>query len=237
MLGYNHTYTDDFDSTIQGMNGTSDKIETINGVGELDLSKTSTIQSYKKMSSYFGRINYNFDMKYLISLSLRYDGSSHFAEKHKYGVFPGISAGWNMHREAFFERLTPVVNNLKIRGSWGKAGNDNLKLENTQGKYKAGYNYGGEAGILNTGLANSGLLWEETTSADLGFDLGLFNNRISLTFDVYRKETSNRLIDEKLTVGDRFLLNQVQLRLAHHQGPRDIHQRHSHTDTRLLMGY
>ncbi|WP_154955797.1 SusC/RagA family TonB-linked outer membrane protein [Muribaculum intestinale] len=198
MVGYTHTYTDGFDSTLQGMNGTSDKIETINGVGELNLSNTSTVQSYKKMSSYFGRINYNYDMKYLLSLSIRYDGSSHFAENHKYGTFPGISAGWNVHREAFFEKLTPVVNNFKIRGSWGKAGNDNLSLANTQGKYAAGNNYGGEAGLLNTVLANSDLLWEETTSADLGFDLGLFNNRISLTFDVYRKETSNRLIDEKL---------------------------------------
>lgn len=198
MLGYNHTYTDGFDSTIQGMGGTSDKIETINGVGEIDLSKTSTVQSYKKMSSYFGRINYNYDMKYLLSLSLRYDGSSHFAENHKYGTFPGVSAGWNMHREAFFEPLLPVVNNFKIRGSWGKAGNDNLSLANTQGKYAAGANYGGEAGILNTVLANSDLLWEETTSADLGFDLGLLNNRIAVTFDVYRKETSNRLINENL---------------------------------------
>ena len=96
-------------------------------------------------------------MKYLLSLSIRYDGSSHFAENHKYGTFPGISAGWNVHREAFFEKLTPVVNNFKIRGSWGKAGNDNLSLANTQGKYAAGNNYGGEAGLLNTVLANSDL--------------------------------------------------------------------------------
>ena len=198
MAGYNHTYTDGFDLTVNGYGGTSDKIETINGVSTLDTDKTTSSQSFKKMSSYFGRINYNYDMKYLLSVSVRYDGSSHFAENHKFATFPGVSVGWNIHRENFFERLTPIVNNLKLRASWGKAGNDNLSLANTQVKYAAGYNYAGEAGLLNTTLANRDLLWEETTSADLGLDVGLFNNRISLLVDVYRKETSNRLIDEKL---------------------------------------
>lgn len=198
MAGYNYIYTDAFDSTVQGYGGTSDKIETINGVSTIDQDKTTTVQSFKKMSSYFGRINYNYDMKYLLSFSLRYDGSSHFAANKKFATFPGVSVGWNIHRENFFQPLTPVVNNLKLRASWGKAGNDNLSLANTEGKYAAGYNYAGEAGLLNTTLANRDLLWEETTSADLGLDVGLFNNRISVLFDVYRKETSNRLIDEKL---------------------------------------
>lgn len=198
MVGYNYTYTDAFDLTVTGYGGTSDKIETLNGVSTIDKDKTSSFQSYKKMSSYFGRVNYNYDMKYLLSLSLRYDGSSHFAANHKFAYFPGVSAGWNVHREPFFEPLTTVVNNFKLRGSWGKAGNDNLSLANTSGKYAAGYNYGDAAGLLNTTLANRDLLWEETTSADLGFDLGLWNNRMTFMLDVYRKETSNRLIDEKL---------------------------------------
>lgn len=198
MLGYNYTYRDGFDLTLNGYGGTSDKIETINGVATIDESKTTSSQSYKKMNSFFGRINYNYDMKYLLTLSLRYDGSSHFAANHKYGTFPGVSAGWNIHRESFFEPIANVVNNLKLRASWGKAGNDNLSLANTEGKYSAGYSYGGESGLLNTTLANMDLLWEETTSADVGVDLGLLNNRISMTLDLYRKETSNRLIDENL---------------------------------------
>ena len=198
MLGYNHIYRNDFDLTLNGYGGSSDKIETINGVSTIDQSKTTTSESFKKMSSYFGRVNYNYDMKYLLSFSLRYDGSSHFAANHKYATFPGVSAGWNVHLENFFEPIRPIVNNFKIRASWGKAGNDNLSLANTEGQYSAGYNYAGEAGLQNTTLANRDLLWEETTSADLGFDAGLFNNRLRVLFDVYRKETSNRLIDEKL---------------------------------------
>lgn len=198
MLGYNYTYTDAYDLVVQGEGGSSDNIETINGSAIINRDQTNGYQTYKKMSSYFGRITYNYDMKYLFSFSLRCDGSSHFASNHKFGVFPGVSAGWNIHREHFFENLLPVVNNLKLRGSWGKAGNDNLSLANTEGQYAAGNNYGGSAGILNTTLPNRDLLWEETTSADLGLDVGLFNNRLSVIFDIYRKETSNRLVNERL---------------------------------------
>ncbi len=198
MVGFNYTYTDGFDLTLQGYGGSSDKIETINGVATIDKDNTTSKQSYKKMMSYFGRVSYNFDMRYLLTLSLRYDGSSHFAENHKFALFPGVSAGWNIHNEKFFESVTPAISNLKLRGSWGKAGNDNLSLANTQGSYAAGYDYAGAAGLLNTTLANRDLLWEETTSADLGLDMGFLNNRISLTADIYRKETSNRLINETL---------------------------------------
>ncbi|MDE7443380.1 MAG: SusC/RagA family TonB-linked outer membrane protein, partial [Muribaculaceae bacterium] len=197
MLGYNHIYEMVFRMSGSGYGGTSDYIETLNGIAS-ESAKVNTTETYKKMSSYFGRVNYNYDMKYLLSFSLRYDGSSHFASNHKFAAFPGVSAGWNVHREHFFEPITTVVNNLKIRGSWGKTGNDSLSLDDTEGAYKAGYTYGGEAGILNTTLMNRDLLWEETTSADFGIDLGLWNNRIKLYGDVYRKVTDNRLLNEKL---------------------------------------
>ena len=103
-----------------------------------------------------------------------------------------------MHREAFFEPLSKVVSNLKLRASWGKTGYDNLALENTEGSYEAGKNYAGEAGILNTVLMNRNLLWEETTSTDLGFEAGFLNNRINLSFDAYYKKTTNRLLNENL---------------------------------------
>lgn len=103
-----------------------------------------------------------------------------------------------MHREAFFEPLSKVVSNLKLRASWGKTGYDNLALENTEGSYEAGKNYAGEAGILNTVLMNRNLLWEETTSTDLGLEAGFLNNRINLSFDAYYKKTTNRLLNENL---------------------------------------
>ena len=152
----------------------------------------------KKTNSYFGRLTYDFDRKYLLSASVRYDGSSHFAENNKFGTFPGVSAGWNMHRESFWEPMKDIVNNLKLRLSWGKTGLDNLSLSHTQGAYTAGKSYMGESGILNTTLANKSLLWETTTSTDGGLDIGLFNSRVNLMVDVYHKKTTNRLLDEKL---------------------------------------
>lgn len=197
MLGGNYIYDSWYRFNGSGYGGTSDYIETLNGIAA-ETAKTTSKQTYKKMSSYFGRVNYNYDMKYLFSASLRYDGSSHFAANHKYAMFPGISAGWNIHRENFFKPYTNVINNLKLRASWGKTGYDNLSLSNTEGSYAAGHNYGGEAGILNDVLMNRDLLWEETISTNVGFDLGLFNNRLMFSADAYTKTTNNRLIDEKL---------------------------------------
>ena len=197
MLGGNYIYNTSFDMSGSGYGGTSDYIETLNGIAP-ESAKVKSVFTEKRMNSYFGRVNYNYDMKYLFSASLRYDGSSHFAANHKFAAFPGVSAGWNIHRENFFEPIRDIVNNLKLRLSWGKTGNDNLALENTEGSYEAGKNYAGEAGILNTVLMNRDLLWEETTSANLGFDVGLLNNRINLLVDMYQKETTNRLLNENL---------------------------------------
>ena len=197
MVGGNYIYDNWYRFSGSGYGGTSDYIETLNGIATESAKTTSTFEE-KKMNSYFGRVNYNYDMKYLFSASIRYDGSSHFAANHKFAAFPGVSAGWNMHREAFFEPLSKVVSNLKLRASWGKTGYDNLALENTEGSYEAGKNYAGEAGILNTVLMNRNLLWEETTSTDLGLEAGFLNNRINLSFDAYYKKTTNRLLNENL---------------------------------------
>lgn len=197
MGGFNYIYESTYRFSGSGYDGTSDYVETLNGTAPESQKTTSTLGK-KRMSSFFGRINYNYDMKYLFSASVRYDGSSHFAENHKYAAFPGVSAGWNIHREAFFEPLRKVVGNLKYRVSWGKTGNDNLALKNTEGAYSPGYNYGGQSGILNTTLANKDLLWEETASADMGLDAGFFDNRLNFSGDIYRKKTTNRLVDEKL---------------------------------------
>ncbi len=105
MVGGNYIYDNWYRFSGSGYGGTSDYIETLNGIATESAKTTSTFEE-KKMNSYFGRVNYNYDMKYLFSASIRYDGSSHFAANHKFAAFPGVSAGWNMHREAFFEPLS-----------------------------------------------------------------------------------------------------------------------------------
>lgn len=197
MAGTNFIYDSWFRMSGSGYGGASDYIETLNGTAP-DSQKVSTTMEEKKMNSYFGRLTYDYNRRYLFSASIRYDGSSHFNKDNRFAAFPGVSLGWNMHQEKFWESLKSSVNNMKVRASWGKTGNDNLKLTDTQGSYSSGFNYLAEAGLLNTVLANGGLLWEETTSIDGGLDVGLFNGKVNLIFDVYHKKTNNRLLNEKL---------------------------------------
>lgn len=197
MVGASYIYDSSFRMSGSGYGGTSDYIETLNGTS-LESQKASTTFNEKKMNSVFGRLTYDYNRKYMLSASIRRDGSSHFSRDNRIGYFPGVSLGWNMHLEKFWKPLSHIINNSKMRASWGITGNDNLNLTDTEGAYVANYSYMGESGVLNTILPNKGLLWEETVSSDIGLDIGLFNNRINLVIDGYRKKTNNRLLDKKL---------------------------------------
>src|SRR5690606_12082629 len=129
----------------------------------------------------------------------RYDGSSRFAKSHKWGLFPGVSAGWNMHMEDFWQPLQAYLSSFKLRSSWGKTGDDNLTIGDSQGAYATGFSYMGQVGIMNTVLANGNLKWETTTSFDVGADIGLFNNKLTLVLDYYNKLTDDRLFAKPLT--------------------------------------
>src|SRR5690606_11587672 len=137
-------------------------------------------------------LNYNYDQKYLVSITGRYDGASNLGQNHKWGFFPGVSLGWNVHREDFFELISPVVSQLKLRGSYGVNGNiSGLSDCHAQGAYSVGNRYLGESAIENTVLANSDLRWEQSKTFDVGVDLGLFDNRISVLFDYYNRTTDD----------------------------------------------
>lgn len=203
MLGTSYIKDYSFDMSGSGYDAPTDYIPTLNATAATT-QRVSTTESNDVLMSYFGRLNYDYAKKYLFSASLRKDGSSRFAKNHKWGVFPGISAGWNMHMEDFWDALKPVFSQFKLRASWGQAGNNLLTIDDSQGEYSTGYNYLGEVGILNTTLANNDLVWETTTSFDLGADIGLFDNRISLLLDYYNKLTSNRLFSKPLDAATGF---------------------------------
>lgn len=192
---YINDYT--FNMNGSGRNAPTDYIPTLNAT-EPETQRISTTKSNDVIMSYFGRVNYDFDMKYLLSASFRVDGSSRFASGNRWGVFPGFSAGWNVHREPFWGSVGNTVSHLKVRGSWGQTGNNALDLADSQGAYATGYTYNGQVGIRNTTLANANLVWETTTSFDAGFDVGLFNDRINLHLDYYNKTTADRLFDKPL---------------------------------------
>ncbi|UUF15326.1 MULTISPECIES: SusC/RagA family TonB-linked outer membrane protein [Flavobacterium] len=152
------------------------------------------------IQSYFGRLLYDFNNRYLFTATLRRDGSSNFAASNRYGYFPSVSAGWNVDKEAFFQE-NKVLNSLKIRASWGQNGNDQIpafSYMSTISSYNKNYHFGTGTETLQTGaspdqLSNPDLKWETSEQLDLGFDAVLFKN-FSLTFDYYDKKTKDWLV-------------------------------------------
>ncbi|SEW53849.1 SusC/RagA family TonB-linked outer membrane protein [Chitinophaga arvensicola] len=158
------------------------------------------------LRSYFGRINYAYAGKYLLEVNGRYDGSSRFAGDKRYSFFPSFSAGWRIAQEQFFAPLQHIVNDLKLRGSYGKTGNQSVDLYSYYDALTAtSYTFNGVpvAGYRQTTLANTDLGWESTTQLDLGLDASFLDRRLNVTADYYRKLTSDILLnlDIPATVG------------------------------------
>lgn len=192
---YNNDYA--YRMNGSGREALTDHIPTLNASSDIT-QRVSTTKSYDAMLSYFTRVNYDFNQKYMFTASLRADGSSRFAEDNRWGYFPGVSAGWNLHREDFFEPISSTVSHFKLRSSWGKTGNNSLSVFDSQGRYSTGFAYMGNVGILNTALMNSKLMWEQTASFDVGVDLGFLGDRVMLLVDYYNKLTDRRLFDKPL---------------------------------------
>lgn len=150
-----------------------------------------------KIYSLFSRLNYSYADKYLFTGIIRRDGSTRFGPNKKYGYFPSFSAGWNVNKENFWS-TNNVVNSLKIRGGYGVVGNDASADFRYLSIVNGGYNYTiGNSGAITTGYApltldNPDLSWEETASADVGFDAQLFKN-FTVGFDWYDKKTTGIL--------------------------------------------
>ena len=146
--------------------------------------------------SWFGRINYAFDGKYLAEVNMRYDGSSRFAKNNRWGFFPSFSAGWRISEENFMKSID-WLNNLKIRGSWGKLGNNSIGNYEWQALYSpdAKVSFGDKltSGLRMYKFANALLTWESTEVTNIGLDFSVLNNRLWGTIDVYNKNTDGIL--------------------------------------------
>ncbi|MVM33013.1 SusC/RagA family TonB-linked outer membrane protein [Spirosoma sp. HMF4905] len=158
------------------------------------------------LRSYFGRVNYDYNGKYLVEVNGRYDGSSKFTGTKQYSFFPSFSAGWRISKENFWQGLQQTVSDLKVRGSWGITGNQSVNLYSYYAALaSSGYDFNGAAvqGYRQTTLANPNLGWESTTQLDLGLDASFFRGRMNLTVDYYRKLTNDILLnlDIPATIG------------------------------------
>lgn len=151
-----------------------------------------------KMLSYFGRVNYSFKDRYLFEGNVRADASSRFHKDHRWGIFPSFSAGWRLSEEEFLKSVN-WINNLKIRASWGTLGNinnvgyyDYFQLMSQGGNYSFGNTP--VKGMLEAQIANEKLSWETVALTDIGVDMDLFDNKLSITADYYIKNTSDILL-------------------------------------------
>jgi TonB-linked SusC/RagA family outer membrane protein len=160
--------------------------------GDITASTTTGSRIENSIASFFGRAFYSFKDKYLLTATLRRDGSSKFADGHKWGWFPAVALAWRASEEAFLKNVDPI-NSLKLRAGWGKTGNQNV----SDYAYMALLSYKTTpwgTGVLTGNTANPDLTWETTSSYNVGLDLGLFNSRIELVADLYYKKTDNLLL-------------------------------------------
>jgi len=164
--------------------------------------------------SFFGRVNYDFKQRYLFEANLRYDGSSRFASSRRYGYFPSFSGAWRISEENFMASSRSWLDNLKIRASWGKLGNNAVQVGGTVYNYpymstysKLNYVFGNAAasGLAATSIANSLLKWESTAVTDIGVDLTMLHNRLTVEMDAYNKYTDGILYQPVVyyTMGDK----------------------------------
>lgn len=153
--------------------------------------------------SQFGRLNYNYDEKYLVQVSVRRDGSSRFVDENRYGVFPSYAIGWKISKENFFKSVTPVINDLKIRASIGTLGNANV------GNYPAYASLTPMTYVLNNAIAsvytlaqfaNKSITWETTKKKNFGIDISLFKSSLTLSADYYISNTTDLLFSQPLPI-------------------------------------
>lgn len=161
-----------------------------------------------ELQSFFGRLNYGYDNKYLLTATMRADGSSKFGKNNRYGYFPSVALGWNITKEDFLKE-SEILNNLKLRASWGQTGSQEIPSKITKASYTesntgndtypldpsavdlGGYPYGS----IYTRLANPNIQWEVSTQTNIGLDFSLFNNRLSGTVDYFNKVSENILLE------------------------------------------
>jgi TonB-linked SusC/RagA family outer membrane protein len=188
-------------TTANGTNFPNDSYEEIASAA---VTTSTATQSEYKLSSFFARVNYNYDEKYYAEFNIRADGSSKFGANNQFGYFPSAGAAWRLKKEDFLKDVS-FVNDLKLRGSYGVTGNqNNINDYASRGLWGAGANYQNNPGTLPTQLANPNLKWESTRQADIGLDASLFNNRLNITTDIYDKFTSNLLLNVPLAVSSGF---------------------------------
>jgi TonB-dependent starch-binding outer membrane protein SusC len=180
-----------------------EQIDNLRFLGNgLNITSQNVFEGLQQWSlfSLFGNVNYAYSNKYLLSVNVRRDGSSRFAQANRYGTFFSGSAGWNIHNEKWIQDNLPTISKLKLRGSFGQLGNQDIGNYPWASIIGRGYNYVfGSEQVSNSGYTistrgNENVKWESSTQADIGLDLAVLHDKLSLTVDYFVKTTSDMLI-------------------------------------------
>ncbi len=197
MIGTEALKNDSYNIELNATNFTVPVAESIRLSANPNKTGTDNIGAGRTLS-YFGRINYSYLSKYLITANIRRDGSDRFGTNNRWGNFPSINGAWRINEETFIKEKAEWLSNAKLRVSWGILGNDGIGQYLYQEAYRQLnlHNYGGSdkvQGWANTRFPNADIKWEEINQTDIGIDLGFFNNRLTVTYDWYNRQTKDML--------------------------------------------
>lgn len=195
-------------SYMSGSHYNGSAIETLNAANKISWSGTGTTAANWSIMSYVARLSYNYDSKYMLTANMRADGSSKLAPGHRWGYFPSVSAAWRISSEDFMKNFT-WIDDLKLRGGWGQTGNQSglgdysylqrysiSRMDWTDPKYTDAV-----PSINQSSLRNHELTWETTSQTNIGLDLTVLRNRLTLYADYYYKKTTNMLMNVTLPSG------------------------------------
>jgi TonB-linked SusC/RagA family outer membrane protein len=193
--GYDFTSWRYFSLSANSTGSVSDKVPILDSGVNFTASNEDTKQA---LMSYFARLNYEYDGRYILSGTFRADGSSKFSEGNRWGYFPAGSFGWIISQEPYWHVSKDVINMFKFRASYGQTGNNGIGLYDTYGAYSTSNTYAGLSTTLPSAMQNTGLKWETTTQLDLGIDMNFLRDRIRFVADYYNKVTNNMLFSVTL---------------------------------------
>lgn len=189
------------ESTAQGQKFINDDL-TFNDLGSAETASVGSYADLYTTVSQMGRLNYSYDSRYLFTFTVRRDGSSVFGANNKYGVFPSVALGWNIANESFMQKTTDWLSSLKLRLSYGKAGNEAIGVYQTLVKLDSKkFAMGGNSVVglyPSSRMGNDDLSWETTKTFNVGLDFGLWNNRLTGNVDVYFSKTNDLLLKRNL---------------------------------------
>ncbi len=194
VVGYTRQTFERRNAVAEGRNTNNSLVRVLDGVNDVP-AVAGSLQEFS-LVSYLGRFTYDFDGRYLLTANIRRDGSSRFSEGNKWGVFPSFSLGWRISEEDFFN--VPIISDLKLRGSWGQTGFQEIGNYTFQTVLANTVNYifnnQQSTGVAQRNLASPNVRWETSTQTDIGLDLGMLDNRLLINMDYYVKETDDILV-------------------------------------------